>query len=162
MNRLLRDLFYHQAWADANFWKGLEAFPPALKDPALRNRQHHYHFTQNAFLWIAKNSGEPFKRTKPEEFTDAELKAYAKKFNTEAGLFLDEVTESRMQEIVEIPWGPQPRPPLTLELALTQAAMHAHQHRSQNAVRFREIGGIPPPGDFIFWLWKGRPGPDWE
>ncbi|HEX7571604.1 MAG TPA: hypothetical protein VF514_00820 [Bacteroidota bacterium] len=34
-------------------------------------------------------------------------------------------------------------------------------HRAQNAVRLHELGGTPPGGDFIAWLWKGRPEPDW-
>ncbi len=162
MNKILRDLFHHQAWADANMWKALEAFPQALEDAALRNRQHHYHFTQTAFLWVAANKGEPFKRTKSEDFrTNAELKAYGREVNRAFGEFLDSVTDGRMQEIVDIPWGPTPRPALTLEQSLTQAAMHSHQHRSQNAIRLRELGGTPLPGDYIFWLWKGKPGPDW-
>jgi len=67
-----------------------------------------------------------------------------------------------MQEIVEIPWGPpKPRPSLTLELALTQGAMHSHYHRAQNIAKLRELGGTPLPADFIFWLWKGEPEPDW-
>jgi uncharacterized damage-inducible protein DinB len=163
VNRLLRDLYSHQAWADALIWKGMEAFPPALKDTAIRNRQHHYHFTQTAFLWVARGKGEPFKRTKPEDYrTDAELKALGREVNEAFRAFLDGVTESRMQEIVEIPWGPpQPRPSLTLELALTQGAMHSHHHRAQNIARLRELGGTPLPEDFIFWLWKGKPEPDW-
>lgn len=75
MNRLLRDLYYHQAWADAEHWRALEAFPTALEDTTLRGRLHHYHFVQHAFLWL---------------------------------------------------------------------------------------GGAPPGGDFIAWLWKGRPEPDWK
>jgi len=86
MNKLLRDLYSHQAWADALLWKGLEAFPPALKDIAIRNRQHHYHFTQTAFLWVARGTGEPFKRTKPEDYgTDAELKASDAKSTRRSG-----------------------------------------------------------------------------
>ena len=162
MNRLLRDLYYHQAWADAQHWKALEAFPAALDDPTLRNRLHHYHFTQHAFLWLAQGSGKPFTRTKPEDFkTNAALKEYGREFNTEAGRFLDEAPESRMQEIIEIPWGPRPPHPITVELALTQAAMHSLHHRAQNAVRLHELGGKPPVGDFIAWLWVGRPEPDW-
>jgi uncharacterized damage-inducible protein DinB len=123
MNRLLRDLYYHQAWAD----------------------------------------GKPFLRTTVEDFkTNDELKEYAREFNTEAGLFLDEVPESRLQENIVIPWGPKPPQPITVELALTQAAMHSHHHRAQNAVRLHELGGAPPGGDFIAWLWKGRPEPDWR
>jgi len=45
--------------------------------------------------------------------------------------------------------------------ALTQAAMHSHYHRGQNATRLRELGGEPPMTDYIVWLWKGRPQPAW-
>ncbi len=34
--------------------------------------------------------------------------------------------------------------------------------RGQNATRLRELGGEPPLTDYIAWLWKGRPAPDWE
>jgi uncharacterized damage-inducible protein DinB len=162
MNRLLRDLYYHQAWADAGHWKALEALPAALEDATLRGRLHHYHLTQHAFLWLAEADGRPFTRTTVEDFkNNAALKEYAREFNTEAGRFLDEVPDSRLQENIVIPWGPKPPQPITVELALTQAAMHSHHHRAQNAVRLRELGGTPPAGDFIAWLWKGRPAPDW-
>ena len=162
MNRLLRDLYYHQAWADAGHWKALEAFPAALDDKTLRTRLHHYHLTQHAFLWLAEADGKLFTRTSVEDFkTNAALKEYAREFNTDAGRFLDEVPDSRLQENIVIPWGPKPSPLITVELALTQAAMHSHHHRAQNAVRLHELGGKPPAGDFIAWLWVGRPAPDW-
>jgi uncharacterized damage-inducible protein DinB len=162
MNRLLRDLYYHQAWADAEHWKALEAFPAALEDAALRNRLHHYHHTQHAFLWLAERTGKPFTRTTLDDFkTNAALKEYARAFNTEASRFLNEVPGDRLQENIVIPWGPKPAQPITVELALTQAAMHSHHHRAQNAMRLHELGGTPPAGDFIAWLWKGRPEPDW-
>ena len=91
MNNLLMDLYLHQAWADAMLWKGLEAFPPALKDTAIRNRQHHYHFTQSAFLWVARNTGEPFKKTKPEDYTtDTGLKAFGREVNEAFRAFLED------------------------------------------------------------------------
>ena len=162
MNRLLRDLYYHQAWADAEHWKALESFPAALDDGVLRNRLHHYHFVQHAYLWLAEADGKLFTRTTLEDFkSSAMLKEYAREFNTQAGLFLDAAPESRLQEDIVIPWGPKPPQPVTVELALTQAAMHSHHHRAQNAVRLHELGGKPPAGDFISWLWQGRPGPDW-
>jgi len=162
MNRLLRDLYYHQAWADAEYYKALESSPSALGDALLRNRLHHYHYTQHAFLWLAEATGKPFRRTNVEDFkTIAELKEYARDFNTAASRFLNEVPGERLQETIAIPWAPEHSQPITVELALTQAAMHSHHHRAQIAVRFRELGGAPPAGDFIMWLWKGRPEPDW-
>ena len=52
-------------------------------------------------------------------------------------------------------------PGVMLIEALTQAAMHSHYHRAQNATRLRELRGAPPLTDLIVWWWKGRPEPVW-
>ncbi|HZW92372.1 MAG TPA: hypothetical protein VFF64_05310 [Candidatus Eremiobacteraceae bacterium] len=46
--------------------------------------------------------------------------------------------------------------------ALTQAAMHSHYHRGQNATRLRELGGAPLGTDFIVWLGDGQPAARWD
>ena len=65
------------------------------------------------------------------------------------------------EEIIEVPWF---RPPakISIRQALTQAAMHSHYHRGQNATRLRELGGVPPMTDFIAWLHKGQPPAQWD
>jgi uncharacterized damage-inducible protein DinB len=39
--------------------------------------------------------------------------------------------------------------------------MHSGYHRGQVARRLREHGAEPPLGDFIAWVWMGRPEADW-
>lgn len=163
MNRLLREMYSHQAWADAEHWKALEDFPASLDDSEIRTRQHHYHLTQHTFLWLAEGSEKPFARTTAADFrSEADLKHYCRDFNTRACRFLDAAPESRMQEPIVIPWGPSPPYAITVELALTQAAMHSLHHRAQNAARLHLLGGVPANLDFISWLWQGRPAPDWR
>jgi hypothetical protein len=41
MNPLLRDFCQHQAWADAEHWRAIEAHPAAAQDAAIKNRLHH-------------------------------------------------------------------------------------------------------------------------
>lgn len=36
MDTLLREFYFHQAWADAEHWRALAAHPGALDDDALR------------------------------------------------------------------------------------------------------------------------------
>ena len=55
----LKELALYQAWADAEHWRTLERFPAALKDEAIRNRLHHFHFVQSAFSWTVKADGSP-------------------------------------------------------------------------------------------------------
>ena len=51
---------------------------------------------------------------------------------------------------------------ISIRQALTQAAMHSHYHRGQNATRLRELGGTPPMTDFIVWLHKEHPLAHWD
>lgn len=160
MDTLLRDLYFHQAWADAEHWRALESHAGALDDETVRRRLHHIHLVQRAFLAVAK--GQPLQRRKLEEYARlAELKDEARRYHDEAGAFLDGLSAERLAESVTIPWFKDPPCTITLAQALTQAAMHSHHHRGQNAARLRELGATPPTTDFIVWLWKARPAPQW-
>jgi uncharacterized damage-inducible protein DinB len=74
---------------------------------------------------------------------------------------LDGMDDRRLEETIEVPWF-QPTLTISVRHALTQAAMHSHYHRGQNATRLRELGGVPPRTDFIEWLRQGQPAPMWE
>jgi uncharacterized damage-inducible protein DinB len=160
MDTMLRELYFHQAWADAEHWRALETHPGALDDEAVRKRLHHIHLVQRAFLAVAK--GEPLQRRKLEEYASiGELKDEARRYHDDVSALLDGLSDARLAESVTIPWFKDPPCTITLAQALTQAAMHSHYHRGQNASRLRELGGAPPLTDFIVWLWKGRPEPQW-
>lgn len=161
MTDLLHELYAHQAWADAEHWKALEAHPIALEDDAIRKRLHHIYEVQRAFLLIAqKRKLEKSEFGKTYEMSI--LKDLVKRNHDEAAEFLKKVTDEQMSEIVTIPWFKDPPISITIEQALTQATMHSHYHRGQNATRLRELGGNPPLTDFILWLWKGKPEVLWK
>ena len=63
--------------------------------------------------------------------------------------FLEAAKAERFAELISMPWAPDSSAVLTIERALTQAAMHSHYHRAQNATRLRELGGVPPTTDLI-------------
>jgi uncharacterized damage-inducible protein DinB len=161
MSDLLLDLYGHQAWADAEHWKALEAHSGALEDSAIRNRLYHYHLTQRAFLFIVR--GDPLSFPEPKEFPTMErLKDYARSYHNEALEFVRQLTDSDQARLVVVPWFKDPPISVTVAQALTQAAMHSQYHRGQNATRLRELGGSPPLSDLIIWYWKGRPAAKWE
>jgi len=162
MNPLLRDLCGHQAWADAEQWRIIEAHPAAADDAAIRSRLHHIHIVQRAFRWAVGDRTVGFVVTKPEEFASlAELKRYARGSHEELDRFLQAVTADRLEERIAMPWFTDPPLSITVTEALTQCAMHSHYHRGQNATRLRELGAEPPLTDLIAWYWKGRPAPAW-
>jgi uncharacterized damage-inducible protein DinB len=162
MSTYLHELFAHQQWADAEHWRAFEAHPGALTDKALYERLYHIHVVQHAFLWITGSRTEQFDYKKLEDFADpAALKKYAQQGLVDLDERVKSVTADGLEEIIEIVWF---KPPLKISRrhALTQAAMHSHYHRGQNATRLRELGGVPPGTDFIVWLRDGQPAAKWE
>lgn len=162
MREMLSDLYAHQAWADALHWAALEAHAGALEDPAIRERLHHIHLVQRAFLAIER--GERPTQAQFEEYAAspmARLKADARRYHEEALARIAAIPDARLGEPLEIPWFKDPPCRISVGQALHQAAMHSHYHRGQNATRLRELGGTPPLTDLIAWYWKGRPAPDW-
>jgi uncharacterized damage-inducible protein DinB len=158
----LDELYAHQEWADAEHWRAFEAHPAALEDKAIRERLLHIHQVQYAYVWMTgpRTSGFAFKKI--EDFASmADLKKYAQRGHAEMIATVRAAEEARMEETVEIPWF---NPPLRVSVrhALTQAAMHSHWHRGQNATRLRELGREPPTTDFIVWLRDGRPAARWS
>lgn len=161
MSSYLDELYAHQEWADAEHWNAFQAHPAALADKAICERLLHIHQVQYAFLWITGPKGPGFAFKKLEDFpTMAEMKQYARSYHVAAGAIVRGLDPVRLEEVIEAPWF---RPPVKLSRrqALTQAAMHSHYHRGQNATRLRELGGEPPPTDFIVWLRNGQPAAQW-
>lgn len=158
---LLADLYAHQAWADAEHWGAIEAHHAALQDKAIRERLHHIHLVQRAFLSLAK--GEQVVATRLEDFAGmAALKEYGRQYHEEVATALPGLGDARLAEMISVPWFKDPPIRISVTQALTQAAMHSHYHRGQNASRLRELGGEPPLTDLIVWYWKGRPSPEWS
>jgi uncharacterized damage-inducible protein DinB len=158
----LSELYAHQEWADAEHWRALEAHPAALQDKAIRERLMHIHLVQHGFLWVTALEKSEFAFKKLEDFASmADLKTYAREGLTALREALKGTDEGRMDEIIEVPWF-KPALRISVRHALTQAAMHSHYHRGQNATRLRELGGVPPGTDFIVWLRDRQPAARWS
>jgi uncharacterized damage-inducible protein DinB len=162
MDSLLRDLYGHQAWADTEHWRAIETYPPARDDQVIRNRLHHVHLVQRAFMWAVSDQKTEFEVSKPEDFESFDgLKTFARETHDSIDRFLSGVSDARLAENVSIPWSKDPPLTITVGEALTQCAMHSQWHRGQNATRLRDLGGEPPMVDLIVWFWKGRPAAQW-
>ncbi|MGC2329600.1 MAG: DinB family protein, partial [Candidatus Sulfotelmatobacter sp.] len=148
MDSSLNELYAHQAWADAEHWRAFEAHPAALADRAIRERLLHIHLVQHGFLWVVGPRTSPFAFKKLEDFPGAaDFKGYAQHYHGEMDQLLRSITPARLEEVIEVPWF-KPVLKISVRHALTQAAMHSHYHRGQNATRLRELGGVPPGTDF--------------
>jgi uncharacterized damage-inducible protein DinB len=158
---LLRDMFVHQEWADAEHWRAMRVVPAARESQPLLRRLHHIHQVQRMFVWALGDRATAPTPTSPKDFkTFDELKAYAQGSHEQIRQMVSQLLPGRLSETIVMPWFPT-RCELAVESALTQMAMHSHYHRGQNAMILRELGGEPPATDLIVWHWKGRPDPDW-
>ncbi|MBI3192901.1 MAG: hypothetical protein HYZ34_00375 [Ignavibacteriae bacterium] len=160
MIETLRELYEHQAWADAELWRAVVAHPQALEDTLIRERFYHYHLAQDAFLLIVQKKQLIFKPLEDYK-TMNDLYEYAKGNHIFALQFIQDITEEFLAERVFIPWFKEPRLIITKGQSLLQAVMHSQYHRGQNASRLKDLGGKPPLLDYIAWLQQERPQAPW-
>ena len=161
-----RSLLLHMEWADAVMWRALLSVPALARDAEMRERVHHFHSTQWAYLQILR--GDPLQI--PELASLADLGAigrWARGFYVEFPAYLDSLDEAALTRTVELPWAAQvaerlgSADPATVGEHLLQLVVHTAHHRGQVLTRLRDAGGAPPLVDFIAWIWMRRPAADW-
>jgi uncharacterized damage-inducible protein DinB len=69
---------------------------------------------------------------------------------------------------IVVPWSQyyvaEDKLPVVASLAETvvQVASHSTYHRGQVNTLLRSMGVTPSNTDFIAWIWRGKPAPDWS
>lgn len=162
----LTDLYRHMEWADAAVWVSVLASGSGQTDAKLKEQLHHLHVVQRAFLRTWR--GETPDASYPT-FDDAwSLMGWGRSYYAEAFAYLGTLNDEKLSELLPVPWAAMVeerlgRPPemTTIGETALQVALHTLYHRGQINARLREVGGEPPPVDYIAWLWLGRPAPGW-
>lgn len=164
--REFRDLLTHMEWADALTWRALRSLPAAQSDERVKWLCHHTHLVQSIYLQAWR--GDPFQLTELASYPDlAAIEAWARSYHAEAGAFAGGVDDSKFNQPVDFPWSAMIAEkfgtvlPATLGESAWQVLSHSTYHRGQLAVRIRDLGGEPPLVDFLYWVWAGKPSPDW-
>ena len=160
---VIRDLFRHMEWADAEVWKAVLACEAARGDETLRGLLLHLHVVQRAFLSIWTSQAPAF--PEPSAFPDiAQMQAWSLPFHGEANAFLARLDESHLAQPVTMPWVAEFEKSVgrkfdtpTLAETMFQVTSHSTYHRGQVNLRLRAVGGEPPLVDYIAWIWFGRP-----
>ena len=169
MNNLLtfQELFRHMEWADSVIWSAVLALPEAVGDTALRERLHHIHLVQRAFLSVWEGDYTGPQTSSFRDYTP--LLRWAREYYLEVTSYLGDLDAEDLDRPVTVPWagmfesrlGRKAEVP-SLGETLLQVAMHSTYHRGQVNTRLRELGGEPPLTDFIVWIWLGKPEPVWS
>jgi len=164
--REFRELLTHMEWADAQTWRAIRDLPAAQTDDRLRWLLHHLHTVHWVYLQAWR--GDPFSFTDVKTFPDlAAVAAWAMPYYPLVRGYAATVDDDRLSRPIEFPWAAMIEErygtvaPATLAESDWQVISHTTYHRGQIATRIRELGGEPPLVDFIVWVWKRKPAPDW-
>ena len=159
MLHLIRDLYAHQAWADAEMWRFLDAAPAAMVDKKIGELLNHIHVVQRYFLSAVE--GSPMTREElMQQIELPQLRVSYRSYHELAQNSLAKMRESHLDDAIAVPWFPTFRPKCSE--ALVQAVMHSVNHRGQILMLTRQLGGDPKPLDYIIWTSKNRPAAEWE
>ncbi len=164
---VLRELYQHMEWADAEVWTAIMASANATEDASLRQLLYHVHFTQRAFFQVWTDGQVP--PYDVDSFANiGQLYAWARTYYPDVTEFLTIPTTDRLDETVSVPWARTFEKQLgrsihetTLGETVFQVWAHTHYHRGQVNARLRSLGGEPPLVDYIAWIWADRPTPVW-
>ena len=164
----LSDLLVHMEWADARIWTAALAVPALAHDAATRERLHHFHSTQWAYLQVLM--GRPLDIPDLATFADlGSVGHWARGFYRQLPALRATLVGSRLDQQVDFPWAEhiatvygRVAAPATVGECILQLALHTAHHRGQVAMTVRVAGGEPPTVDYIAWIWMGRPSPDWN
>ena len=161
-----RELIAHMEWADAQTWRAVRDFAAAQSDERLRWLFHHSHLVQSIYLQAWR--GDPFLLTELTDYPDLEsIEDWTRPYYPLAAAFAESVDESRFAKPVDFPWSQMivekfgKQLPATLSESAFQIFTHTAYHRGQISTRIRALGGEPPVVDFIYWVWAGKPAPQW-
>jgi uncharacterized damage-inducible protein DinB len=163
----VRELFSYTEWADAVVWNAVLDQPSAIADERIRDYFHHIHIVEDLFLkvWLDEKI-ESFSKEVPAL---PSIFANGKATHQRIAVFLSELEEARLSEVVSLPWAglftkATGREPATITMGdtLLQVVNHSTYHRGQVNSRLRELGGTPPMTDLIAWVAIGKPNAAWE
>jgi uncharacterized damage-inducible protein DinB len=156
---LFIDLFRHMDWADALTWHSVLGSPSAINDQTIRERLHHIHLCQQAWLriWLAE-SVDPHAG---ESLGIPGLASWAREYHRDVARYLARVEESHLEVRVAVPGSSKESQQPSLWETFLQITAHSTYHRGQVSSQLRELGGEPPQTDFIRWVVLGRPEAMW-
>src|SRR4051794_23427256 len=103
MLAMIRDLFAHQAWADAEMWRFVAATPAAQSDQKVLELLNHIHAVQRYFLSAVQ--GEPLTVEELRKIIPlSELRESFRRYHDQADRYLPKVRESHLHDPIVVPW----------------------------------------------------------
>jgi uncharacterized damage-inducible protein DinB len=159
MLALFRDLFEHQAYADAAMLIAVSGHESAARDEALRSLLHHTLLAHR--FWLRLSQGLPFVAEDESKMPDSLAPIVARYRETYARdrEWLAGIADAELDRLLESPNFEGRR--YSVRDGLVQICLHSQGHRAQCASKLRALGGEPPTLDYVLWIKADRPAPVW-
>lgn len=156
----------HMEWADALVWSTALQSRAAREDAKTRGWLHHLHTVQRVFTTTWR--GAPVQLTDIASFDGLPaLATWGRAGLADLRAWIAAADAAALDRPVVMPWAQRfagPGQAVThpsVAQSLLHLALHTAHHRGQVNARLRELGAEPPLVDYIAWIWKGRPAPEW-
>lgn len=159
MINLLKDLYGHLWWADARLLAAAMASEKALADESVRTVLHHIVVVEHFFFTLIRGEAFDAAAAAAPPANIADLIPTFQREHQRQQACLDSLSEDQFSRVLESPYFRDFKPP-TVQIAITQVALHSQNHRGQCLTRLRELGEKPPTLDYILWC-RERPAADW-
>lgn len=161
---MIQALYEHMEWADAIVWRAALAAPA---DPTVREKLHHIHMTQHAFLSVWRAVEPRYVALSAFEDNDSLIR-WGRGAHDEIRNVVAKLDREQLDRPIDLPWAARVverlgiRPAaVTLHETFMQLPQHSTYHRGQVNLRLRQLGAEPPLTDFIAWAWLGKPEAQW-
>ena len=157
----IRDLYLHQAWADAAHWRAVLGSQAARADRELKDRMVHLHGAQQ--LWLGRWQGLALAFPKPEDHASIEdTFHFAQACHAALAAYLSLRKEADLAEPITYTNLAGETFTQPLQELMVHLAFHSQYHRGQNAARLRALGTPAPATDLVNWQREGRPAARWD
>ena len=156
---LLRQLIAYDAWADAQHIHVLFIYERVYADDGIRRKLEHIHAVQRIYLAFFREETPDFNALQQPFHSPEALAASFREYHAAIREESAKWTEEWLREALPIDWFKNNKP--TRAEAVMQVILHDQSHRGQNATRMRDLAWKPPLTDFVIWVDRGQPEPDW-
>ena len=163
----IKDLVAHMVWADNEIWKEIFKLDTQKDIHEIHNLMLHIHSCQFAYHNIWNNQPLP-------NFDKIKFQSLHELYNWGIDLhkknldFINNLKEQNLDDTITLPWIKifedefgKPPEKTNLKDTIHQVIMHSTYHRGQVNLKIRSLENKPPLIDYIYWIWLGKPLPEY-
>jgi uncharacterized damage-inducible protein DinB len=162
MLEYFKDLIAYTAWADSEFFRVWKSVVTLREDHDLRVRTDHLVSVQFAFLYAIQDRTYDYRSPDAPAPEILDLEKRSKEVHSEWNDLVTSLSPVDLEKPIRVSWFRNIPVQPTYGEAIMQAVMHTQHHRAQNMATLAQHAPEKTIVDYIIWVIKGRPAPQWN